>query len=390
MRVALVCLRGAINMASWRGNADSIVASLQALGHTVWRIDFSDEFQPAFYKPKQLFHRYVMRQTYSRHREPAMLRYYGAQIGRRIAELEVDVVLALTAMPVPYLDVAAPIVIWNDAPFDALVDYYPGFSRLSAASKRDGHDMERSAHASAARAVYSSAWGASAARVYGQPERLRIVPFGANVSVRAPDDALLAAAARRSRVTLELAWIGMEWERKGGDVALDVVARLARAGRSVRLRVAGAAPPRRTRLPKSVEILGFVRGAAKEALLAESHFLLLPSRADCSPIVFAEAAAFATPSLASRIGGIPAMVRDGTSGQTFEPGDAAGYVAFLEAMANDPAAYDRLCRGSLALYRSELNWTSATAAIAEVMRETIDASQARASRTATSREMVQP
>jgi len=372
VRVALVCLRGAINMASWRGSADSIVTSLGALGHTVCRIDFGDEYRPAFYKPKQLFHQYVLRQTYSRHREPAMLRYYGAELSRRIEAFDVDVVLSLTAMPVPYLKVRAPIVIWNDAPFDALIDFYPGFSRLSSASKRDGHEMERVAHALAARAVYSSAWGANVAAAYGHPERIRVVPFGANVSVRDDDAALLAAAAARPRETLNLTWIGMEWERKGGDVALDVVARLQRAGRSVRLRIAGQRPPRGTRLPQGVEVLGFVRGAAKEALLAESHFLILPSRAECWGLVFAEAAAFATPSLASRVGGIPAIVRDGMTGQTFDVGDAAGYADFLERIADDRAAYETLCRGALALYRSELNWTSAASAIAGVLYEVAD------------------
>ncbi|GAC1614739.1 MAG: glycosyltransferase family 4 protein [Vulcanimicrobiaceae bacterium] len=372
MRVALVCLRGAINMASWRGNADSIVASLQAQGHTVERIDHRDECLPIFYKPKQLFHQYVLRQSYSRHREPAMLRHYGRAIGRRIAALDVDVVLSLTAMPVPYLDVGVPVVIWNDAPFDALVDFYPGFSRLSRASRRDGYEMERAAHALASRAVYSSTWGARAAEAYGYGERLRVVPFGANVAARVDDDAILATAARRSTETVRLAWIGMEWARKGGDVALEVAKRLEAAGVSVRLSLAGVAPPRGMNVPSNVDVLGFVTGTEKEALLADANFLLLPSRADCSPIVFAEAAAFATPSLASRVGGIPAMVRDGTTGQTFDADDVAGYVSYLKCVSGNRAAYADLCRGALALYRAELNWQSATSSIARILQEAID------------------
>ena len=85
-----------------------------------------------------------------------------------------------------------------------------------------------------------------------------------------------------------------------------------------------------------------------ERLFAESHFLLLPTRAECFGIVMAEASSFGVPSIASNVGGVPGVIRDGVNGFMFPlesiVDDAARRVAELWG---NRERYDALCRSAL-------------------------------------------
>jgi glycosyltransferase involved in cell wall biosynthesis len=83
------------------------------------------------------------------------------------------------------------------------------------------------------------------------------------------------------------------------------------------VRAAAAADPR-------IRFAGYVSGEDKVALLTSADFLLVPSLwYENAPLAVIEAAAYGLGVLASRIGGIPELVREGRTGLLFPPGDAA-------------------------------------------------------------------
>ena len=49
-------------------------------------------------------------------------------------------------------------------------------------------------------------------------------------------------------------------------------------------------------------------------LLMDSALLLVPTRADCSPIAFCEANGFGLPAVSTDTGGVSSLVRDGENG----------------------------------------------------------------------------
>jgi glycosyltransferase involved in cell wall biosynthesis len=95
---------------------------------------------------------------------------------------------------------------------------------------------------------------------------------------------------------------------------------------------------------------GVVRGEEKEALLAGSDFLVLPSTwHDNFPMVILEAFARGLPVIGAARGGIPEVVKDGVCGQIVEPAPEP-LAAALRIYAEDP---DRLrAHGEAALVRS--------------------------------------
>jgi glycosyltransferase involved in cell wall biosynthesis len=358
--VALVCLRGAINMASWLGNARAVENGLRARGHTVDRLDVAAEGFSLPFKAKQFAMTRLLGHGYSRHREPAMLARYARVIARSLNESRPDVVLSFTAMPVARLESDAPIVIWNDTPFAGMVDFYPNFMNMTKASIRDGHAMEREAHDRAELVLYSSRWAAGIAMdVYGVPEKkIRILGFGANVeSGRTEAQNALIAEDKAAAHVCRLLWIGVEWERKGGPVAMAIATRLREMGVPVELVLAGCLPPRGVTIPPFVRAVGFIPRPQLAELLTASHFVVIPSVADCSPIAFAEASAFGVPSLGTRVGGIAEVILDDRNGRAFDRNDPPeAYAEYVAGVLAQKGRYESLARSTFEEYRTRLNW----------------------------------
>lgn len=370
MKIGLVCLRGAINIASWRGNADSIAAALTRQGVDVARIDIKRERLPLLFKAKQFVLKNVLKRGYTRHREPSMLRHYGRLVAGAAAAENVDVILGLTVMPIAQVSSKIPIVFWNDSPFAGMLDWYPEFSSMRPKTIAHGHAMEIDAHRRASLAIYSSQWAADiAVREYGaDPARVKIVDFGPNIPVTWDRDYVRDQVVGRLKPPYRLVWIGVDWQRKGGDVAVAVASQLHAAGLPIELAIAGVTPPRAVSALPFVNALGFLSKPAVTRLIDSATFLLLPSRADLSPIVFNEASSLGVPVISRPIGGIPAIIHDGRNGRLFSdsatPAEIAAYIRDTIADAN---VYRELALNAYLEYETRLNWDVAARRIVELL-----------------------
>jgi len=308
---------------------------------------------------------HVIGKRFARDREPFVLRHFAAQTRRSLLAAPPDVVLTAGTLPIPYLETPHPIVFWSDATFAGMLDFYPHLTKLVERSIRHGHEAERRALERAAMGIYSSDWAArSAVDDYGMdPARIQVVPFGANLShVPEPAD-VERFVEQRPTDRCRLLLIGIDWERKGGDVAVDIAAGLNNRGLPTQLTVVGCHPPGRSRLPDCVHLQGVVDKASQDSermlreLLARSHFLILPTHADATPIVFAEANAFGVPVLSTDVGGISTIVHDGVNGFTFPLGaDTSTWCDRMVEVLGHDSAYARLAMSSRREYEQRLNW----------------------------------
>lgn len=99
-----------------------------------------------------------------------------------------------------------------------------------------------------------------------------------------------------------------------------------------------------------IRFVGYVTGDAKAALLGAAHCLLLPSLwYENAPVAVIEAAAYGLAVIASRIGGLPELVREGRTGLLFEPGDGEELAAIMWRLLSDNAALPELAVASQAL-----------------------------------------
>jgi glycosyltransferase involved in cell wall biosynthesis len=87
-----------------------------------------------------------------------------------------------------------------------------------------------------------------------------------------------------------------------------------------------------------VTLLGRLPEAETLSEIARSDVLVLSSFMEGLPIVLMEALALGKPVIASRVAGIPELVRDGETGFLFAPSDWDGLALLLERMITDANA----------------------------------------------------
>ncbi len=318
-------------------------------------------------KTKRLYHKLVDGKNYQLDAHPLRLKTYADKIDRQLARLPApaDVVFSATINPIAYLECDRPIVFWADGTFANIKDFYPLYSNLSASVIRDWHQMESLAIQKAQLAIYSSDWAArSAIEDYGaDPAKVKVIPFGSNVDSPFTPETIADVIAARPTDCCKLLFLGVDWLRKGGNVAMEIAENLNRAGLKTELTIVGCQPPENAPIPDFVKPLGFISKATPAGqerisqLLMESHFLILPTVADCTPIVFCEANSLGVPCLATTVGGIPTIIRDGVNGRLFAPdGQISDYCDCITNLFANYADYQNLAMSAFAEYQSRLNW----------------------------------
>jgi glycosyltransferase involved in cell wall biosynthesis len=93
---------------------------------------------------------------------------------------------------------------------------------------------------------------------------------------------------------------------------------------------------------EGVELLGHTSRERLARLLSEAAALVLPSAQENAPMVIGEAMAAGVPVVATRVGGIPDMIRHGETGLLYEPGDVDGLTHCLRGLLGDAALRERL------------------------------------------------
>jgi glycosyltransferase involved in cell wall biosynthesis len=364
VKLAFVSLNDSTDVLQWSGLNYHIARSLERAGASLVRVGpLTHPWTPAMKLRRRWYG--LLGQAYHANLEPASLDAFGAQ-ARAAIPPDVDAVVAVTSMIAASLSaVRVPVISWDDASPAALASYYPEFVRLSSRSARDADAMGRRAAQNVRLAMYASEWAAASAReAYGLPaERVAIVPFGANLDELPPEDEVSHSISARSRTRFRLLWVGVDWERKRGDLALEIAQRIESFGFKVELTLVGCRPPGDRELPEWVNVEGFVskRTATGKARLAElyarSHLLLMPSLAEAYGLVYAEAAAFGVPSIATRTGGVPTVVVDGETGILDDPhATAESYVGRILPLLKDRPRYETMARAAAARSALLLNW----------------------------------
>jgi glycosyltransferase involved in cell wall biosynthesis len=147
-----------------------------------------------------------------------------------------------------------------------------------------------------------------------------------------------------------------------------------RRGIKTELHVVGCKPPV-SRLGLVIEH-GFVSkktDAGKrllDKLMSESHFFILPSIADCVPVVLAEASSFGLPCLTSDVDGIPTAIHNGKNGQTFLwDDDLEKYCDYIERFMASRQEYNQLALSSFNEYTEILNWHTAAKSVCDLIQE---------------------
>jgi glycosyltransferase involved in cell wall biosynthesis len=171
-------------------------------------------------------------------------------------------------------------------------------------------------------------------------ERVRVVPHG----IQVPENLERAQAQGPEHDDLRVAYIGSLAFQKGVHVLIEAVNQLPHEG--VRLSIYGDVnvfPAYVSELKQlarhpGISFAGRVARADMWNVLGGVDALVMPSLwYEASPLVMQEAFAAGVPLIASSIGALRELVRDGVDGFLFPPGDARALQGILARLLSDPA-----------------------------------------------------
>ena len=383
MKLAYVTHYDPLDIKMWSGTGYYIGQSLKSKSVFVEYVGpLKNNFFWGFVrKGKRHYYEIFHRKKYLKDPEPIFLKDYASQVSKKLSRVKTDVILSATVNPIAYLECKQPIVFWADATFAGIQNFYPQYSNLCEETVKNWHLMESLAIAKSKLAIYSSEWAAKTAIEHynADPSKVKIVPFGANIESRITLEEIKNLVESRPENKCKLLFLAVDWFRKGGDVAFKVAKALNESGLSTELTVVGCQPVVDEPLPSFVKPLGFISKstqAGKEKisqLIAESHFLILPSIADCTPIVIGETNSLGVPCLSTKVGGIPTIIRDDINGRVFDlDADVTEYCEYISNLFVDYSNYKQLAISAFNEYESRLNWSVAGKTIQSLLKETLN------------------
>ena len=303
-------------------------------------------------------------------REPFVLKRMANEVENKLSKIEYDIVFSQTSVLCAYYKGAKPIVFYTDATFGGMLNYYWNPEKWFKFAVRHGNKVESLALKNCDKAIFASQWAADTAiKCYGtNPKKCVVINRGANIyhSLKAEDIRRYIEA--RNCVTTKgeyrFLFVGRNWERKGGPLALEIVVLLNNKGYRSRLVVIGCIPTVSDEDKEYVETIGFLNKSVPEENerlqkeFLQSDFYLQPSKQEAQGIAYTEASAFGVPIIATDTGGVSGVVTD-RNGFLLKTGDEADkYVEKILPVLTNKEAYMSLAIEAFAFYKDALNWES--------------------------------
>jgi glycosyltransferase involved in cell wall biosynthesis len=260
-----------------------------------------------------------------------------------------------------------PIVHCTDATPGFLKDFY-GYEVHADASEK-----ERAAYEAASLVLFSSEFMLETAlSEFGAKYAPKMValPWGANL------DSFPTMPPQKPPLSpLRLLFIGKHWVRKGGDIVVETLQELRRRGIAAELHLVGTKAGEAAMIENVIDHGYLNKNNRKDRLLLEnllnnSHFFVLPTRADCTPMVVAEANSHGIPVLITHVGGIPSLMQSGQNGEMLAPeASASDYADRVVALSSDRDRYDTLSRNSFEHFQRNLTWDAWSASVVDLLTE---------------------
>jgi len=349
------------NKKVWSGTHHSIYRCLQSIGEVEILGPYEPKARVWISKFINQFYLRVLKKRLSYRHSIFVSKGYAEYFNKKIKAGNFDYIVAPAAScELAFIETKIPIIYISDGTFAGCLNYHKSLTNLIQKSIREGNIVEQNAIDKSIFTIVSSEWAAqSVLKDYKcKPEKLRMFPFGANFEKLPAVNELTNETAG----VWKLLFVGVYWDTKGGEFAFNCFKKLFDKGYPVELTVLGCEPPENFKHPK-LNIISFIDKNSDEGreklfnIFKEHHFLILPTRFDCTPMVINEASAFGIPCIVAKTGGVEGHLKENENGFLVDYNDTgAGYAAHIEKLILHPDKYHAMRKSTRKLYEEKLNW----------------------------------
>jgi glycosyltransferase involved in cell wall biosynthesis len=322
----------------------------------------------------------------------------GKFLSERLQTMDVDAVICQGSSMIPFLKTNKTVILWHDSTWFSLMqmNFEEFKSQYPLLYEWDRITLER-----CDLLAFAADWVRDQviAHYHVVPRKVHVLPFGPNMEP-VSQQAVADSIASRKNTTCHLAFLGVDWLRKGLPLAHGVMTRLNKNENGVRaeLSVIGCDIPTiglkrqvkhymRYRPFKGVERfqmqysndtavkkIGFLSKDVSSQyhlfreIIQNTHFLLHPASFECFGIALVEANAFGVPVLATDNSGPRTIIRDGLNGHLFQQNEYVDCASdLITHYMNDFNSYKSLALSSFREYRDRLNWSTSYRKLKELL-----------------------
>jgi len=242
--------------------------------------------------------------------------------------------------------------IYTDNTMALTRQYYPSWAPLSSEGAAQWMRFEAEVCQSAA-AVFTFSEFARRSMIedYGcSPERVVAVGAGLNQFVREPGD-------KEDKAPRAL-FVGIDFERKGGDVLLDAWRIVREHVPDAELIVAGPTQTPRKDYLCGVKWMGPLDRGALAELYRSALVFVLPSLFEPWGLVFLEAMGHGLPCIGTSCCAMPEIIEDGVTGLLVPPGEAEPLALALIELLTEPDRAAAMGRAAHANVLRDNRWSN--------------------------------
>lgn len=252
-----------------------------------------------------------------------------------------------------------PIIYLSDTTFSAMVDYY--FKGIASWNIKQANKIEKKALTKATIVILSSEWAKKSAQSdYDIPNsKIRVLEFGANI-----DEKNIIPHQYSYNDHLNILFLGVDWVRKGGDIAVEATKYLNDNAIPSTLHIVGI-----RNLDNDIVNLPFVKNYGflnknnpndynlLVSIIQQSHCLLLPTKAECAGIVFCESSANGIPIFTYNTGGVCNYVENGKNGYMLPCSSSGHEFGKKISQCLQSGELEKMSKTAVDVYNEKLNWT---------------------------------
>ena len=358
-RIAFLSSKPLDDKRNWSGTMFNLYQNLEKQGYTISWIPLPQYTigENKLFSFIQNVYQKIFNRTFNQHHFFLKSWIASKRLEKKLKKENFDALFVPTyATEIGFLNIKQPIVYLNDATFHQLINYYPAFSGLGYLSKKITAALEKKVLQKANAIIFSSEWASQHARDFYHisPKKIFTVKFGANLPI--PE----VLTPKNYLGKIKFLFLAVNWERKGGAIAYETIKILHDKGYDVELQIIGCNPNIQESFVKIIPFLNKNNSddlAQIQQHLLNSHFLFVPTRADCTPIAFCEAAGYGLPVISTDTGGVSATVEHQKTGLLLPiQATANDFAEKIKTYLDHPNEIEQLSQASIIKYKNELNW----------------------------------
>ena len=233
--------------------------------------------------------------------------------------------------------------------------------------------------------ILSVSWALKEQAVaFAEPRReIKVVHNGCDLSLFCRNEGSRSSVRRRLGIPDHswcLIYVGHLKVKKGVMDLLRIFKALREKKLPVYLIVIGEGEDRkkmekeigRTSIQGLVSLMGAIQQETIPDFLSASDLFLFPSHQEGLPNALLEAMACELPVAASRVGGIPEIIREGVDGLLIKPGDIEGFVHATEILLSDGMLRSEMGRAGRERVREKFSWSRGAEEVGKVYKNLLN------------------